>query len=174
MKYKIGDIVKIVSCNSTHKFRLGELVEIITIKEDTEYQPYECKSLEYDEVWWVYENEIVFADYTWEKFLEAPMGTKIILDDGVVFLHIGDNMCCSFRLSGNIACKVDLNDCDGLKSLYNCNNFKSFEDYVHRKIIKIEEPTYTTVYEPKEEIKEMTIEEIEEKLGYKIKIKGSD
>ena len=53
--------------------------------------------------------------------------------------------------------------------------FENYESFGLSKIIRIEEPTYTLVYEQvSEQVKEMKLEEIEKELGYKIKIKESE
>lgn len=38
------------------------------------------------------------------------------------------------------------------------------------KIVKVEQPVYSTVYENPEDVKEMTVEEISKALGYEVKI----
>lgn len=97
---------------------------------------------------------------TKEELLSMPVGTKITTDlaENNVFVKYSDN---NFRnreslyLSGKNDINADLtiNDKD-------CGT----------KIVKIEEPKYETIYDASQEVKEMTVAEIEKALGYPVKI----
>ena len=146
MKYKVGDKLKIVDNISNHEFKNGEKIKIVEIDE-TGYPHYRCESIERNEDWWVREEEVVLADYTWEDFLKVPIGTKVTFE------------------SGETLVKTD----EGHEPFVNENyerNYEDLEDFKDNtaferlgKVIKIEEPTYITVYEPQEvvmpEIEEM-------------------
>lgn len=91
-------------------------------------------------------------NYTWEDFLKAPIGTKITLENEEILVKDSES---KFE---NIARCISY---ERLRNFYN-------DDL--GKIIKIEEPTYTTVYEPTEQVEEMTLEEVCKELGRNIKI----
>lgn len=153
MKYKVGDKVKIVENQAKHGFKIGEIVEIVK-RDDTEI-PYRCYNGE--EHWWVREEDIKLAEYTWEMFKECPIGTKVTFENGETIFKIKENS----------------------EQFTNSRYFRNYDDLVNfkdnygngvlGKIIKIEEPTYTTVYE-QEQVEEMTMEEICKALGKNIKI----
>lgn len=143
MKYKVGDKLKIIDNISKHGFKKGEKIKIFEIDEK-DYLHYGCKSIERDNAcWWVCEEEVVL-DYTWEDFLKAPVGTKITFEDGSDLIKYSEKM---FEGTENVR------HIDRLQDFYD-------NDGIRGKIIKIEEPTYTTVYEPKEEIVMPEIEEM--------------
>lgn len=90
-----------------------------------------------------------FAKPTKKELFEMPLGT-IIKTDGKehnIFVKVGEDDFCNDDLS--------------LK-------------YSGNKIIEIQEPSYTTIYRAEEEVKEMTIAEIEKELGYPIKVIKED
>ena len=154
MKYKVGDKVKIVDERATI-FKLGDIVEIIeTTKSENTIYIYKCSKGSSTN--WVTESHIVKAYYTWEDFLKCPIGTKVTFESGEILFKIKETS----NQFENSHCFRDYEDLKGFK-----DNIKLFG-----KIIKIEEPTYTTVYEQTEEVKEMTIAELEKELGYKIKV----
>ena len=142
MKYKVGDIVKIIK-NDDIDFRIGEIATIDEIEEDSIY----CIHCENENnEGWVSENDITPLDYTWEDFLKAPIGTKVTFERGEILV------------------KTDYEDDPFANEKYvrNYENLKDFKDNIGSlgKIIKIGEPTYTTVYESKED--KETMPEIEE------------
>lgn len=156
MKYKVGDKVRIIDERATI-FKLGDIVEIIEItKSENTMYIYKCsKGSSID---WLTERHIVKAVYTWEDFLKCPIGTKVTFERGKVIYKMekdeyGDEF-------ANMSDNFSYEELEGFKIKYS--------DY--GKIIKIEEPTYTTVYEPNEEVEEMTLEEICKELGREIKI----
>lgn len=74
------------------------------------------------------------VDYTYEDLKKNPIGTKITFEDGEVFVKNGED---KFESPSNYTY---------------IGNLRSLEHYTLGKIIKIEEPTYETVYEYKPEI----------------------
>ena len=75
-------------------------------------------------------------EYTYEDLKKSPIGTKITFEDGNVFVKDGENY-----FENKHRCR-DISNLYNLKDNYNDSG----------KIIKIEEPSYTTVYEAKKEI----------------------
>lgn len=74
-------------------------------------------------------------EYTYEDLKKSAIGTKITFEDGKVLIKTEENR---FENRINVTYIGEIN-----------NHFK---DKILGKIIKIEEPTYTTVYEAKPEI----------------------
>lgn len=98
---------------------------------------------------------------TKKELLDMPIGTKITTDAKKYNVYVKVDEDC-FR---NEAADF-INDCDieDDLTLDVCD-----EDYGTR-IIKIEEPTYSTIYDYSTEAKEMTVAEIEKALGHAVKI----
>lgn len=139
MKYKVGDKVKIVNNILDTNLEKGEIVKIISVDKDDKIRTYRVKA-EFGDCW-VNELDIVYAEYTWEMFENCPIGTKVTFE------------------SGKYIFKDDKDLFENKNDSLNYNDLKNFKDNFsgNGKIIKIEEPTYTIVYEPKE-----TMPEIEE------------
>ena len=130
MRFKVGDRVKFVKDigGHTNDVRLGEIYRIIRI--DGSEMPYQVENKE-----WFKEEEIVLADYTYEDLKKSPIGTKLTFENGSILTKIKRD----FYTNGF----WDVGD-EVLKDNYG--------GYYLGKIIKIEEPTYSTVYEYKPEI----------------------
>lgn len=130
MKFKVGDKVKFIKSTIYHTddVKIGETYKIIKIAgHDVRYQ------VENKE--WFKEEELERVDYTYEDLKKAPIGTKITFEDGKVLIKTEENR---FENRINVTYIGEIN-----------NHFKH---KILGKIIKIEEPTYTTVYEAKKEI----------------------
>ena len=137
MKFKIEDRVKLVRMEDEdtdlYKKYLGQEFEIeeifnavnpyCTLKGNNEISPY-LKNLE------------LIKNYTYEDLKKSPIGTKITFENGEVLVKDDD---------GNYSNKKRWRDDSDLKELKDRVNTLG-------KIIKIEEPTYQTVYEVKQEI----------------------
>lgn len=159
MKYKVGDKVKIVDANRREDaicgFETGDIVTIIDCYDDKQ------RYMIIKDDFTGYIDECNLKDlnsYTWEDFEKCPIGTKVTFESGEEYVKTSNEEECF----------------DGDYFYRNYEDLEDFKDNsdTHNlgKIIKIEEPTYTTVYEPTEEVKEMTIAELEKELGYKIKV----
>lgn len=150
MKYKVGDRVKIVK-NYENAFEIGEIAKIDEIDNSCRLC-YHCENSNNSE--WLKEEEITPFDYTWEDFLKAPIGTKVTFESGDILVKYFDNGFTNYGKSR----RYDL-----------LEGFKDVNGWLG-KIIKIEEPIYQTVYEPTEQVEEMTMEEVCKALGKNIKI----
>lgn len=131
MKFKVGDKVKFIKSTIYHTddVKIGEIYKIIRI--DNLSKSYQVENAEVFN-----EEELVKADYTYEDLKKAPIGTKITFENGEEMVK------CSTKRYENGKRWRDEDD------------FVRMEDGIRTlgKIIKIEEPTYTTVYEAKKEI----------------------
>lgn len=140
MKFKIGDKVKL---NKNIKdFRYGragvsyeEIGTIKGVKKDTYTVGFPSHSS-----WDGTEEELELAEYTYEDLKKSPIGTKITFEAGAVLVKDEENY---FE---------NVNRCREIANLYNLKDNCSDLG----KIIKIEEPTYQTVYEYKPEILDET------------------
>lgn len=142
MKFKVGDRVKvredlqencyygIARANDDMAKKRGQ---IFTIKEidNKLYSMKECN--------WVWSDEMLKkVEYTYENLKKSPIGTKITFENGEVLVK--DDKA-RYENCDNAKNEFDLKDLKDNTFCFNCG-----------KIIKIEEPTYQTVYEAKEEI----------------------
>lgn len=126
MKFKVGDKVK--------RKATGEIFKIKRIDRGGAFLPYLAKNKNGDEHWFT-EEELEIAEYTYEDLKKAPIGTKVIFESGEILIKNGEDYYANYDFYKRN------NDLKGLKD--NGNN---------GKIIKIEEPEYTKVYEAKVEI----------------------
>lgn len=165
MKYKVGDKVKL-----RNDLKVGKRYGIVDFLKGMkcwlnqeltiESVDYENNSFTTEESCYYFSIEMIeecngkyIKDYTWEDFLECPIGTKITFEDGTILV------------------KSDVDRFDNEENVADYEFIESFnKNDGFGKIIKIEEPTYTTVYEPTEEVEEMTMEEVCKALGKQIKI----
>ena len=143
MKFKVGDRVRVrkdlkysnfyggARVNGEMANNKGKILTIIGIDGGT-------YSIEGSNWFWtdeMFENKV---GYTYEDLKKSPMGTKIFFESGYILTKTKKDYYENeifYRESG---------DLKGLKD--NCGN------RLLGKIIKIEEPTYQTVYEVKQEI----------------------
>ena len=134
MKFKVGDEVKFVKRIEIHsgKAKLGDTYKIEYVQTNATFLPYRAENGE-----WFGEEELL-REYTYENLKKSPIGTKITFEDGEVFVRNGED---KFESPSNYT-YID--------------NLTSLEHYSLGKIIKIEEPTYQTVYEVKPEILDET------------------
>lgn len=170
MKYKVGDKVRIkkelkegssydgIFVNKEMEKMAGKIVTIETTCEDKTY-----RIKENNNAWW---QEKMFEEITKptkKELFDMPIGTKIKVKENDytfhIFIKIEDGYFVNIKDSGDILEEDDIED------------DLSFDYWYYEKIIEVQAPTYSTAYiENEEDKKEMTIAEIEEKLGYPIKI----
>lgn len=134
-KFKVGDKVKLVSMKNEDSFYKKYLGKIFTIKQVG------CVAVTFKEATeenispYYYNLQKVEEEYTYENLKKSPIGTKITFENGAILIKTEKNR---FENGTNVTETRFINN--------------HFEDKFCGKIIKIEEPTYTTVYEHKEEI----------------------
>lgn len=174
MKFKVGDIVKGIPDNG-YSITNGDMYkgEVVNVSDDSiviKILDHKSKGLvgkEYPVVWKEYQIEnneecfelISLKKPTKEELLKMPIGTKITTnkDEDNIFVKISD---CVFE-NNDDECVWDTDIEEDLSITdIECGD----------KIIKIEVPTYKTVYDNSEEIREMTMDEICKALGYNVKI----
>lgn len=144
-KFKIGDKVKLVRTDGEewewYKNHLGETFTIKEIDKDWGNEEF-AKLEENDELMPFVKNlELVKPEYTYEDLKKSPIGTKVTFEKGRTLIKIDEDYYREIEKDGIFR---DLLELEGLKDNYNFLN--------QGKIIKIEEPTYKTVYEVKPEI----------------------
>ena len=127
MKFKVGDRVK----NKQN----GEIFKITVVDRSYTNLSY-CAKNKSGYEYWFEEEELESANYTYEDLKKSPTGTKITFENGEVLVKDND---------GNYSNKKRWRDDSDLKELKDRINTLG-------KIVKIEEPEYTTVYEYKPEI----------------------
>ena len=138
------------------KFKVGDKVKLVKMEDESEYyreylgKTYTIKSIESSGSWnyAIFEEKTeksvipylknleLLKEYTYEDLKKSPIGTKITFENGEVLVKDDD---------GNYSNKKRWRDDSDLKELKDRVNTLG-------KIIKIEEPTYQTVYEVKQEI----------------------
>ena len=139
MKFKVGDKVKLVKMEDESEYYREYLGKTYTIKriessQGGNYAIFEEKT-EKSVIPYLKNLELI-KEYTHEDLKKSPIGTKITFENGEVLVKDDD---------GNYSNKKRWRDDSDLKELKDRVNTLG-------KIIKIEEPTYQTVYESKVEI----------------------
>lgn len=144
MKFKVGDIVRGKEKSSSRYGITNEDMyrgRIVKVADDDyiDIEILEHKDKEFIGKKYIYLNPEYFKllrEYTYEDLKKSPIGTKITFENGEVLVKDDD---------GNYSNKKRWRDDSDLKELKDRVNTLG-------KIIKIEEPTYSTVYEAKVEV----------------------
>lgn len=143
-KFKVGDKVKLARTDGEwewYKNHLGKTFTIRKIGEDWTGKKF-AELEENDELMPYLKNlELVEKAYTYEDLKKAPVGTKITFESGIILIKVDKKNYKEIKEYGTTR-YIEL--LKGLKDNWQFMN--------QGKIIKIEEPTYKTVYEHKEEI----------------------
>lgn len=166
MKYKVGDKVRI---RSDLKETMG--MDIYGVSVNSEMVKMAGKVVTIDRAgeldYSIKEDGYIWTDRMFEgldyslvtlgkvTLLNMPVGTKIITDKGKELVYDGE--CFSDKDDVIMDTMID-ND---LNLIYDDMDYGT-------KIIEILEPEYRTVW--KEEVKKMTLKEIEKELGYPVEI----
>lgn len=132
-KFKVGDRVRLVRMEDEKSIYKEYLNKIFTIKRligDLAAELKETKKV----VPYLKNLELVKDKYTYEDLKKSPIGTKVTFENGGILVKTTEK-----RLESRL-------------SVTHIENLKNLKDDYYGKIIKIEEPAYTTVYESKAEI----------------------
>lgn len=132
-KFKVGDKVKLVSMKNEDSFYKKYLGKIFTIKQAG------CVAVTFKEateenIAPYYYNLQKVEEYTYEDLKKSPIGTKVTFENGGILVKTTEK-----RLESRL-------------KVTRIENLKNLKHDYYGKIIKIEEPAYTTVYESKAEI----------------------
>lgn len=134
-KFKVGDRVKSILKEEYYGIRYGD---IGTVQENSQY-PF----VRWDRT----EKLISFNEkdllklFTYEDLKKCPVGTKITFENGRTFVRASESDYRTFT------------DTDGYRGIEDLKGLKdSWLDGYFGKIIKIEEPAYTAVYEAEPEV----------------------
>ena len=139
MKFKVGDKVKFVGDYRKYSTCNGKRLEDF-IKENKNILYVSTVNTSYTQVkgstfWCFHDGELELTEYTYKDLKKSPIGTKITFEDGIFNIRKNEKW-----FTGE--CSREIADLKSLKDNYGKRG----------KIIKIEEPTYQTVYEYKPEI----------------------
>lgn len=146
--FEVGDRVRVKKDIIVDKFYNGwkfneNMVEfkgrILTIDKKRYSKEFYIKEDSHMFIWTIGMLEKV--EYTYEDLVKSPIGTKVFFE------------------SNNVLFKINKNNYEGEEFYRNNENLKGLKDNVGDsilgKIIKVEEPTYKTVYETKEILDEV-------------------
>lgn len=164
MKFRYGD--RVIITNKNDWMSVGNKGTVIYVEDDGTNMP----GVKFDngKIYYIYEKDMeLYTEELTEKInkipevikerwlLEFRNGDIGMLDKNGDILEIVDG-----QFTGIAICRIkELNE-----NLENINASKHFD------VVRIEKPRYEVVWERHEEIKKMTIEDIEKELGYKIEI----
>ena len=142
-KFKVGDKVKLVRINSEGPWYKKYLGNVYTIKnfETDNYGRFARFKETSDVMPYVKNLELVKEEYTYEDLKESPIGTKVTFESGIILIKVDKENYKEIKEYGTTR-YIEL--LKGLKDNWQFMN--------QGKIIKIEEPKYTTVYECEPEI----------------------
>lgn len=133
MKFRVGDRVKYVKKIIHHNVVTRGIFKITYIDGNNQSFQYLAESKKGNKQWFK-EEELQKVEYTYEDLQKSPIGTKITFKNGIVLVK---------------------DTKEYFENAYNTRhitNLENLEDIDFDKIIKIEEPEYSTVYESKVEI----------------------
>ena len=136
MKFKVGDRVRLVKVNNELNCYKEFLNKSFTIKSFDKDKFGSYAHLEETSDICPYLKNLELFEYTYENLKKTPVGTKVTFENGAVLVKDEKN------------CFENVSSCRNIADL--CNLKDNYSDL--GKIIKIEEPEYTTVYEYKPEI----------------------
>lgn len=169
-EFKIGDIITGLPHNGYHvtNENMIKAKVLSTFNNNMEIEVLEHKVCDKVGHTYVVDNtsksfkKIISDNLTKQELLDMPLGTKITTDQEKNNIYT--------RYAKNFF-KNDLANCI---AGYDINDDLTLADKTYgTKIIKVEKPTYETIYEHQEP-KEMTVAEIEKALGYGVKIIKED
>ena len=135
MKFKVGDRVKLISDKGcTYGFGIGDICKITKIGNIKGF--YQIRINNGKTEGFVNKEMIKLLEYTYEDLKKSPIGTKITLE----------------KIQDKQLVKTAPNRIENDDYRFFIGDFEGLNTGNYGKIIKIEEPEYTTVYEYKPEI----------------------
>lgn len=169
MKFKVGEKVRVKHNLSEIKDFAGGYMskmkemegKMVTIKREAHSGGVRIKECPND---YTYDVRAFEPIMTKEKLLAMPVGTKVTTDlekDNIFIKY--SKLTFSNEYGSYLFLDNDIND-----------DFTINDKDCGTRIVKVEEPTYETVYDNTKEVKEMTVAEIEKALGYPVKIVKED
>lgn len=156
-KFKVGDKVKSERYGKGYIAEIDDCMYLVVHDEENQrlHDGNNGKRYPKNRCWWHFEGAIEKIDFNKDDLQTGDVvttrnETKLRLEDS------------NFTYISGVGVWLDyLSELtDDLKCI----------DHESSDIIKVERPTYTTVFERDEEVKEMTIAEISKALGYEVKI----
>ena len=142
MKFKVGDRVRLVKVNNELNCYKEFLNKSFTIKSFDKDKFGSYAHLEETSDICPYLENLELFEYTYENLKKTPVGTKVTFENGKVYTRV--------NLINGRDC---FTDSEGYRSVEDLKGLKdNWCSRILGKIIKIEEPQYTTVYEAKKEI----------------------
>lgn len=171
-KFKVGDTVRVVRANIYDKNKY--IGDIFTIKKINPNAPFKCEEhygVEDNSCRWVFDvNELELVEE--KPFTKADLKTGMVVEhkDGDRFMVIGDHLVsddCCHKLSeykDDLTPVVPYLPCAEIVAVYNikADELDDISDVFADMCL-------ATIWR-REEVKEMTVKEIEKQLGYKVKI----
>lgn len=162
-KFKVGDKVRVIDTRGfLNGFDIGDIARIF--ETDDSDIPYHIEKENGHRGWAIENSLMLISNFTKDDLQTGDVvtlrnGDKLFIDEHMEFRDIDTTNNTNY-----------LGDLDELSSdlLYQAM------DGEKNDIIKVERPTYTTVFERDEEVKEMTLKEICDALGYEVKIIKED
>ena len=136
MKFKVGDRVRLVKVNNELNCYKEFLNKSFTIKSFDKDKFGSYAHLEETSDICPYLENLELFEYTYENLKKTPVGTKVTFENGEKLIKSSEN-----RYENESRWREE-DDLVKMKDIYGTLG----------KIIKIEEPTYQTVYEAKKEI----------------------
>ena len=177
MKFKRGDLIKGKEANgyaiTDENMIKARVIEIIN-EDQMKIEIIEHKDMERTGEQWNVDNSdrkfllLYSRKPTKQELLDMPIGTKIYTDTKIEKNQVWVKVIKEDFTNGN-GCYINNDE---------INEDLTFDDSVNEvygsKIIKIEKPTYETIYDYSTEVQEMTVAEIEKALGHAVKIIKKD
>ena len=158
-KFKVGDKVRLIkNGGAIAGFTVGETV---TIRDLNNGGRYIITIINGDKVGFVNAEQIIPVEFTIDDLQNGDVVT-LRNGDKLVYVKDRDFEDLTTEYTNDLTNIWELTD--NLEYDYCDEPNKDYD------IIKVERPTYTTVFERDEEVKEMTIAEISKALGYEVKI----
>lgn len=170
-KFKVGDKVKVTNRRIEHDYRTSIIQGseyIISSVNPVKFNSHTHYGVENACGWIVYEDEITLVEHAPLTKSDLKDGMVIENREGTILLLVGDVLMNSNQYMWSTTIKDDLTH----KIFRDLDIVKVYTTSGNTFSTVLNESNLTLIWERKEEPshKEMTVEEIEKELGYKIKV----